>query len=136
MKRLKHWYELLPEPYSADPDVVGILCPREALFKRASTTDGKYTLIVMEHNGRTTGMQVEDVGLNTWYDHERVLNDYRVGMAQPFFIGPMSKIPDRAFSDPAFTAVFYLAAAHWRSPCCPRQQIGDRAKADAKGLTN
>ena len=136
LKEMHNWWELLPEPYSGDPDVVLMYCPNGSVFKRVATTDGKYSFIVMENHGRMVGLQVEDSTVGTWPEQERVFNDYQIPMAQPIFIGPVSKAPDGAFLNEGLIPMMFLKAAHWRTGCSPRAYLKHLTDQSSKGVTN
>jgi hypothetical protein len=116
----KRWTDVLPKEYRDNPYIIVVSVKQGAKTRITRTPDG-YSVGILESKLGNKGLQVIGGGGN-YLDHQDLIEKhYRVPMADPSYIGPLLKMPDRLLTDDRLPLIFlrdkmgqpYLNLKHW-----------------------
>lgn len=98
------WYRVLPPEYHSDPVVVIVSVPKGAMTRIG--VSGRHAVGVLTTDHGPRGLQlIGEPG--DYLHHMTVIEDtYGITMADPSYIGPISKVPSWVLDSDLFPLVF------------------------------
>ncbi len=101
----RRWTDVLPEEYRRDPEVVVVTVKKGATTRVGTSHDGWHVGVLETLNG-IRGLQVIGAG-GGYLDHQEIIERrYGIPMADPSFIGPLSRLTDDALLSDLHPLVF------------------------------
>ena len=114
----RKWMEVLPPPFGVEKPIVAVLVPMDWEVIDVSTRDDKYKALVAATADRSKflGLQIVDTSLPHHLDHRDKFREYKIKMADPAYIGPLSGLPNRLLLDEELTCLIFCRDEMWRRP--------------------
>jgi hypothetical protein len=127
----RSWFEVLPAPFNEDVDVVCVMRPDSWTPRMVTAKDDRYQFgVLVSPKKNMAGLQVLDSKVETWRDHDKLMREYNLTMANPAFIGPISRFPQTLCMELERSPLLFIASAMWRNYLDLRQMW----TPDANGL--
>lgn len=112
----RNWWEILPQPYNANPEVFVVMAPVSWSLTIAQTKDDKYQFGVLISPQRTVrGLQVIDPDVDTYLDHTEIFREYEVTPADVAWVGRIADVPDRLLNNLDLDPLCFQTRNTWRN---------------------
>ncbi len=105
----RDWVEMLPQPWSDNPDIVLVLAPVDGVLMSMQAPGGEFVFNCMEYKGDRYGLQVLKPVCDTFRAQELAFQNRGIDIVRPAYRGPLSDVPQKLLMTKDFVPLFFRA---------------------------